>query len=211
MDATAIKLVINFWHDEEAEDPCDTDGWKVYSFSTKHSNYMRPGDVEDDMRPKLEAGLAFLLSYFEHGQCLWALRGELPIGARCPWDSVGTAGIIVWESPEEDLGPKTLEERRKDAAAFIERYTHWCNGEVYGYTVEAVTPCPTCGKVEETDEVDFDLPSCGGYYPDDIDGMVTDMKDHIGDDWADYEVEFKEQHAYGVAERAEELWKGVAE
>jgi len=56
--------------------------------------------------------------------------------------------------------------------------------------------------------VDFDLPSCGGYYPDDIDGMVIDMKDNIGSDWADYEVKFEEHpYASGLADECKKLWK----
>ena len=40
MDATALKLVVTFWHDDcQEEDPCDNDGWKMYSFSQRHHNY----------------------------------------------------------------------------------------------------------------------------------------------------------------------------
>ena len=210
MSATAIKLVIKFWHDDAPDDPCNMDGWKAYSFSHRHANFALRGSFHKDrLRELTEQGLAFPLSYFEHGQCLWTLVGELPPGARCRFDSSSFAGYLIWEGAEDDLGPKTVEERRADARAFIERFTYWCNGEIYGYTIEAVAPCPTCKRDEEA-EVDFDLPSCGGYYPDDIEYMVECMKEHIGDGWRDYEVEFKEQHGYGLAEKVKGLWKEEA-
>jgi len=214
MNATAIKLIIKLWHDDCPEDPNGDDGWKAYSFSNRHNNYKDPESIfeEDDdgtygpdadLQKKLDSGLAFWLDYFEHGQCMWSLAGE---GPQCRWDTSRQAGLLVWEHDEGDLGPETVEDRRKDAKAFIDRYTQWCNGEIYGYTIEAFSKCHACGQDEEA-EVDFDLPSCGGYYPDDIDGMVIDMKDNIGSDWADYEVKFEEQHGYGLADECEKLWK----
>jgi hypothetical protein len=209
MNATAIKLVINLWYDDMPENPCDYDGWKVYSFSRRHGNFKHPEDLEgdDDFTRKRKEGFAFPLSYFEHGQCLWSLSGELPPGANCPWDSVSLAGFIVWEGDEADLGPETFEDREKDARAFIDRYTMFCNGEIYGYTIEAFSKCGSCGQDEEA-EVDFDLPSVGGYYGDDIDGMVIDMKDNIGSDWKDYEVSFSDNMGGWLADECERRWKG---
>jgi hypothetical protein len=208
MNTTAIKLVVKLWHDDMPESPCDTDGWKVYSFSNRHANYKHPEKFEDDedLQRKLKIGLAFKLAYFEHGQCEWSLSGE---GYQCQWDSVSFAGLLIWEQDEGDLGPESYEDRQKDARAFIARYTQWCNGEVYGYTFEALKVCECCGQDAELseDEADVELASCGGYYHDDIDGMVIDMKDNIGSNWADYEVKFEEHHAYGVAEECKRLWK----
>lgn len=204
------RLIIKLWHDDMPDDPCDY-GWKVHSFSKRHSNWSDPfalgldsdGHIEPELREKLDKGLAFFLSYYEHGQCLWSLQNELPAGAQCPWDSVGTAGLLIWEENESDLND-SLEDRTADARAFIERYTMWCNGEVYGYTVDAVKDCPSCGQEEDVDLPD--LPSCGGYYANDIEGMVIDMKDQIPD-WRDYEVRFEEQHGYGLADEVESLWR----
>ena len=81
---------------------------------------------------------------------------------------------------------------------------------VYGYTIEAVKGCTECGADKTAEHlVDFDLPSCGGYYGDDIEGMVSDMKDQIGDDWKDYAVTFK-AHPYvsGLESEVERFWKG---
>lgn len=45
------------------------------------------------------------------------------------------AGVLIWERPLSELGPRTKEDRRADAAAFVETYTQWCNGETYGYVI----------------------------------------------------------------------------
>lgn len=219
MNATAIKLVIKFWHDDQPIDPNEWDGWKAYSFSRRHGNSVEPYDVgfEDDddgnlepnkdLRAKLKSGLAFMLDYYEHGQCAWSLSGE---GTQCQWDTSRFAGLLVWEHDEDNIGAKTVEDRRKDATAFINRYTLWCNGEIYGYTMEAFKSCGSCGQDEELSdkEAEMDLASCGGYYSDDFAYMLESIKENIGDDWADYEVAFKEQDGYGLADEAKRLWKG---
>jgi len=219
MNATAIRLIINLWHDDCPDSPNDYDGWKAYSFSRRHGNNADPLDIGfernddydivpgEDLKAKLETGLAFFLDYFEHGQCAWSLASE---GPQCQWDTARGAGILIWEDDADDLGPKTVEDRRKDARAFIERFTEWCNGNVYGYTVEAVKKCCECGADKDAEEdVDIELPSCGGYYGDDIEGMVADMKDQIGDDWRNFDVTFK-AHPYvsGIEDEVERFWKG---
>ena len=219
MTPTAIKLIINLWNDDCPECPNDYDGWKAYSFSSRHGNSKDPDEVgfeededgnhlpDKELQAKLDSGLAFMLDYYEHGLCSWSLAGA---GPQCRWDTSRMAGLLVWEDEEDAIGAKTPEDRRGDATAFINRFTQWCNGQVYGYTIEAFSKCHACGQ-DETAEVDFDLPSCGGYYLDDADdvkGMIVDMKDHIGTDWADYEVKFEEQHGYGIADEVKRLWKG---
>lgn len=126
--------VVQVSHDSCAEDPLEHDGWAAYSFSTRHSNYRHPDDFTEDeeFQAKREAGLAFFLSYYEHGLCRWDLAGE---GPQCRWDSVSIAGVIVWEQPEENIGAKTYEDRQEDARNAIESFTNWCNGEVYGYEI----------------------------------------------------------------------------
>lgn len=219
MNATAIKLVIKFWHDDQPENPCDEDGWKVYSFSQNHASHKEPEDVgfdyddekgshvpDAELKAKLDNGLAHFLSYYEHGQCLWSLSGE---GSSCPFDSVRFAGLLVWEGDPDNIGGDTSD-KTKDARSFINRYTLWCNGEIYGFTMEAFKKCGSCGQDEELgqDEVEVELASCGGYYSDDFAYMLECVKENIGSDWADYEVEFKEQDGYGLADEAKRLWKG---
>lgn len=219
----SIRLNIKFWHDDCAEDPCDYGGWKVHSFSRRHYNRAEPGDIgfvyddeteqyvpDEDLQAKLDAGLAFFLSYYEHGNCLWSLQGDLPAMARCPFDSVGLAGFLVWDADESDIGAKTVEDRRADAERFIERYTEWCNGHVFGYTVQAFKVCECCEQDEELDESEADmyLPSCGGYFDSDLKGALIDLRDEIEHDRC--EITFEDGHGAYLADEAKRLWGEMA-
>src|ERR1019366_2101092 len=66
------------------------DGWKLISFGRKHNNYEDPDKyvmafdrgtrevtpANIGLKKKLNVGLAFWLSYYEHGQGAWSLIGE---------------------------------------------------------------------------------------------------------------------------------------
>lgn len=162
---TSIPLTVRIWHDTDMDDPHDAcDGqWTLHQFSNRHAHYTDPdsfgltkGDDgklvvgDKELRKKLRRGLAFFVSYYEHGRCHWSIRGT---GPQCRWDSVGLAGVIVWEHDPSDLGAKTIKAREKDAAAFLETYTAWCNGDVFGFTVD--------------DPEDDIHDSCGGFYGND--------------------------------------------
>ena len=104
------------------------------------------------------------LSYYEHGNCLWAVAGELPPG-RCPWDSVALAG--VWLPDAETLtsarhyGGRTRHHfMRKRARQACEAYTQWCNGEIYGFEIARVSACLECGQ--ESEEAIDSLWGCYG-------------------------------------------------
>ena len=135
------KVIVRIEYDHDLENPCEWDGWKVYSFSNRHASYQHPeklgldehGQPNIGLRRKLQVGTAFLLSYYEHGQCVWSLKDT---GPQCRWDSVSLAGLLVWEGELSNLGAKTYEAREKDAEAFIRCYTDWCNGTGYGFTID---------------------------------------------------------------------------
>lgn len=163
-------LTIKIHNDEDAENPVDMDcQWKPYSFSTNHSNFKEPEELglgergEDGkvkitnpvLRQKLKVGLAFFLSYYEHGLCSWSVQGTKWY-PDMQWDGVSLAGLVIWEHPPGDIGGKTYKARQKDAEGFMETYTAWCNGSCYCYTIEK--PCGSCGQDNEV------LESCGGYY-----------------------------------------------
>lgn len=152
-------LFLALYNDDSPEDPCAMGEWTVHSFSPRHNAYKDPQSFDfDAMRPQFEEGSAFMLSYFEHGQCQWSLQDE---GADCPWDSVSKAGILVWQGKPEDM-PGTLEERREWARGFLKTYTDWCNGEVYGYAL--------------TDEAGEHVDGCSGYYGHDLDYMFQEIR-----------------------------------
>lgn len=162
-------------HDDSPENPSDYSGWKVFSFSNRHRNFTHPdklglGALGPDNKPivhnpglrrKMDVGLAFLLSYYEHGPCQWSLMGH---GPQCRFDSVRIAGLLVWGQPPQDLGPKTYAEREKDAEQFLQTYTNWCNGWVYGYRFD-----------DPSNKIDA---SCYGFY--DLDQMFREIAEAAG-------------------------------
>lgn len=131
-------LTIGYDHDLERPDS-GYDGWKPISFNRRHNNFVhpdryrlhQPGNI--GLRRKLTVGLAFWLSYYEHGLCRWSLRGE---GPQCRWDSVDIAGLLNWTGKPSDIGAKTYEDRAHDARNFLEAYTDWCNGNCYWFSLE---------------------------------------------------------------------------
>lgn len=163
------QLVIRIEHDQDVDNPSeDGDGqWQLYSFNTRHVRFKHPDNFTSiGFRRKLQVGLAFKLAYYEHGLCRWSFSGE---GPQCPWDSVQFAGVLVWEEAPENMGPKTYDERKKDAAAFLEVYTDWCNGQTYYYVLE--------------DEDGSTVDSCGGFIG--LDHLFDGIADAIepGDTW----------------------------
>jgi hypothetical protein len=138
-----LTLEINHDSDVELPDAC-YDGWRLVSFGRKHRNYEDPDKYVKsfDQRTrevtpaniglarKLNAGLAFLLSYYEHGLGAWSLIGE---GTQCPWDTAYLAGILIWSGKPGDIGANTLDDRAEDARDFLESYNAWANGETYWF------------------------------------------------------------------------------
>ncbi len=176
------KLIVHIDYDQDAESPADCDGWQPYSFSRKHGNYRDPealglvdswgeGPPNPELQAKLDSGLAFALSYFEHGNCIWSLKGT---GPQCRWDNVQFAGILIWDADDADWF-KSYEEREADAKRFLESFTSWCNGEAYGFRVQEVSDCHACGQEEEGEEI----ASCYGYLH--VESMFQDIAMEVGD------------------------------
>ena len=127
-------------------DEYEDDGWKIFSFNRNHVNrtpifnYYKPNDEETQLVPKVElqakidAGTAFELSYFEHGQGAWFRRGTgSERGLQCQWDTAQLAGILIapddWKAPEG----KTPEEQ---VDLMLEEYNEWYNGSCYWYAIQ---------------------------------------------------------------------------
>jgi hypothetical protein len=153
---------IRIYPDTDAPNPLDdwSEMGTILSLNRRHINF-DPTGVENALENDPDA---IPLSYFEHTQCLWAVAGELPAGARCPWDSVSLAG--VWLPDAETLesarnygGFTRRMFMRKRARQACEAYTQWCNGDIYGYKIERVTRCPACDS-EHTQAVS----SCWGFF-----------------------------------------------
>lgn len=139
------NLTLEINHDIDVDVPdSGYDGWKLVSFGRKHANYEEPDKFVKafdrrtrEVTPanlgltrKLKVGLAFWLSYYEHGLGAWSLIGE---GTQCPWDTAYLAGLLVWTGKPGDIGAKTLEGRAEDARDFLEHYNAWANGQTYWF------------------------------------------------------------------------------
>jgi len=134
------RKMIEIKTDDFAENPCDWGNYKTYSFNRKHTNYMHRNDALQTFAEDIKFGKAFVLSYYEHGMCVWNLKGE---GQTCPFDSVQVAGIlhILSEDLYNDLD---------SARSFLKTYTSWCNGCVYSFRVKDT--CEHCGGVVDSEE-----------------------------------------------------------
>ena len=190
--------IVELMFDHDMENPSEFDGaWKIYSFSRRHNSYADPetffhrvdGEIVPNrvgLRRKLATGTAFVLSYYEHGNCEWSLANE---GPQCRWDSTPFAGLLVWERSPKDMGAKTYADRAKDARMFLESYTAYCNGDGYGYSVTEELGLE-CGH-KERKIVD----SCFGFYGNDLTYMASEIRAAIAGD------EFRvEGEAEGVSE-----------
>lgn len=139
------NLTLEINHDPDVEPPdSGYDGWRLVSFGKKHSNYEDPAKyvrsfdrrtrevtpANIGLARKLNVGLAFWLSFYEHGQGRWDLKGE---GPQCPWDSAPLAGILIWTGKPGDIGARTLEDRAEDTRDFLDSYNAWANGETYWF------------------------------------------------------------------------------
>lgn len=183
------NLVVTLSYDHELHDPSaagDMDGcWRIWCFSNRFINHKSPDDPDlqlnrdgssdnPELQKKLEEGLAFNLGYFEHGNCLWFLKGQAPPGANCPWDGTPFAGIAIWEEDEDNMGAKTYEDREKDCRSFLESYTCWCNGDGYGYAIVEVEDCPECKHEHEK----RDISSCWGYFGNNLEYMFQEIRSY---------------------------------
>lgn len=127
------------------------------------------------------------LGYFEHGNCIWHVTGEIPLGTEGDyrWDGTRFAGF--WE-PDDSLldlaDQEGLElgshERRKKmeqwAREACETYTNWCNGWVFCYAVIAYTAKLPYDRLIDYrhDAEEFHDACCGFYDWDHFKGEVED-------------------------------------
>jgi hypothetical protein len=195
MIATDTKYTVRIEADQDCESPAAMDcNWRPYSFNRRHVNFREPAEFFGDngkpklwLRNKLRVGLAFILSYHEHGLGLWFIRGS-KYTPDAEWDTADVAGVAVWEDDPGDIGGKTVEDRQKDCASFLEEYTDWCNGNCHGYVIEKANPCDSCGH-DEGKEID----SCWGFIGDYIAEAVQEA---LPDDATEANTEFTGEGAY---------------
>lgn len=183
---------VSFHYDESAVNPCeDFDGFgDIKSLSTKHLNNITIEEIEGMLEDPINKEQMIPLSYFEHGQCKWGVKGSMSSMPDFNWDGVNFAGVWIpddeciksvdiWEKEAKEKGEefnrnKKFEEMAKGAC---ETYTSYCNGEVYGYNIELyrlqfdddLEPIEDHCDYSEMDQLYED--SCWGFYGNDIEYM----------------------------------------
>ena len=181
------RLIIRIERDDDCPNPMtDCDGqWTLHSFSRRHYNFKDPDELglgtNPGLRRKMQVGLAFVLSYYEHGNSLWMLKdGRTPAGVEFQWDGTRVAGLLIWDHKPGDMGAKSYEDRAKDAQGFLDEYNEWCNGNCYGYSIET----------EDGEHVD----SCWGFIGSDV--TMDYMFDQISESTEDAVVKVEGDGAW---------------
>lgn len=165
------KYRVTVDYDSDNENPCSWGRFKVVSFNRNHVDYTAPDKLDtDDVRAKTNAGRAWLLDYYEHGQSMWSLSNDN--ATIDDWDSVSGAGILFLE--EED-DTSTKEQLTEQAREFLKTYTQWCNGQIYYYQLEKISGecCPTCKRQLDNENI----ASCGGFYDDE--SMIESISSYL--------------------------------
>ena len=158
----SVKIINDFDIDMEEF------GWELKSFNSRHKNFVHPDSLYGNhtLQEKLTKGLAFFVSYYEHGNCLWFLAdSETPAGVEFQWDGRKIAGYIEFMD-DENYVPDNIKE---SAVSFLKMYTDYCNGNTYAYIIM------------DGEEV---IDSCGGFIGDEH--LVSHLAEVIGD--KDFEV-----------------------
>jgi len=140
------------YYSEGASNPLpDTGFGRIISFNPSHSTH-RPELLEESLaNPR-----AMLLSYFEHGNCQWWVRGEGAAPPDMQWDGTSVAGVWVPGPDNEALSGEILRQAEYDCRLF----TAWCNGEVYDMhvTVYTARSAPSGQLLDRLSDYRFDEP-----------------------------------------------------
>lgn len=107
--------------DQDADDDYDGfgDDTEVYFIQFNNHFIHHNDDPESFSETYGDSHVIFPVNYSEHGLCQWSLGV-----AEKDWDTVPFAGLIAI--------PNDFADPEEAAKAFLEEYTDWCNGEIYG-------------------------------------------------------------------------------
>ena len=196
------KLIafIAIHQDDTPVNPCeDWDGFgEIRSLSTKHINNISIEEVEDLIQDDIGKEQTIPLSYFEHGNSIWGVKGTMNGMPDFNWDGVDFAGVWIPDKEcintvdhyEKLAKEKNEEFNRNDkfkelAAQACKTYTAYVNGEVYGYNIELFRlqidgdgdSIEEHGNYDHMDNLFED--SCWGFYGDDYDYMKETVIDNL--------------------------------
>jgi hypothetical protein len=178
-----LQVVVNFASAYRALDEIFC-GWEVYSFSHRHTNYKNPEEFDlyydrenhsletrnIGLRRKLEVGLAFMLSYFEHGMGAWGRQGAFSHWPDAMWDCARFAGIALWVEKAKSCPAKTYSERAKLLDEYLENFNAVWNGDIY-----------ECVIYGEDDDGDSELIDSCFYTGHHFKNMAKDIARIVGD------------------------------
>lgn len=178
--------------------PQENDGDFKYADWAEEFRSENPEDLHEYQPPE-----GFLLSYFEHGSCRWGLAGSMSGMPDFQWDGVRVAGFLEIHPEVGGIDgdrtwydSKTQDEKEEMASSFLEEYTDWANGEIYGYVLESLDP-RECDQGYEHDNPE-DLDSCWGFIGFDyFQEAVSEATRNVGATAENTEVV---DEAYGMAD-----------
>lgn len=136
------KLHVTVEDYPDIPDPSGESMWRLHSFSRSHKHYTNPVELQvvvdrdhvhevcnRELQRKLEAGHAYWLSYFEHGECLWMrVGGPVPPGVEFKWDGVRYAGLLELQDKFNAAKFASVAEATASADAFLTEFNSWANG-----------------------------------------------------------------------------------
>lgn len=148
---------------------------KRYNIGQAHE-YRNPTECFED---KKDDGLSGKVYMYDHGQIALSCQ---------PFNDGFDSGLVgVWNISAKDLAEFPDEESaRRCVVAFLDEYTEYINGNVYGVRIVADKICDCCGQTSE-DIVD----SCYGFFGSDHEksGLYEFCKEVLGEDWKAVEIE----------------------
>jgi hypothetical protein len=121
--------------------------------SLSHGGFSSWEDIETYLREERGAIVVLPVYMYDHSGISLSTS---PFS--CPWDS-GQIGFIYTTRAKADEYMVEGEEIAKCLDREVQIYSQWLSGDVWGYIVEEVKACTTCGHTEYV-HVD----SCWGFY-----------------------------------------------
>jgi hypothetical protein len=173
-----MSIIVKVMQDTDAESPRSWDNLGVMACWHRRYNL---GDVQPKQDPQEwlkenapKGSIVLPLYLYDHSGITMS-TGSFG----CPWDS-GQVGYIV-ATPEairknfmkKRITAKMREQVEAILKSEVKIYDDFLTGNVWGYTIESVKDCESCGQKTCGDE-DVD-DSCWGFFGDDLSGM----KEHV--------------------------------
>jgi hypothetical protein len=176
-----MSIIVKIIQDDNAESPRTFDNVGVMACWHRRYNL---GDVQPKqdqaewLKENAPKGSVVLPLYLYDHSGITMSTGRFS----CPWDS-GQVGYIV-ATPDAIRKNFMVKRITKAIRAKVEEclvsevkvYDLFLTGNVWGYTIESVKDCESCGAKTHGDEKDVD-DSCWGFFGDDL--AFTGIKEHV--------------------------------